>query len=652
MYVRALQPHRGTGRRREPGEVYILDDVNARTLLKAGLVAAVGEAAVPDWYAREGRELRVTAARPSGRPVVACLSIWNDLPALKLTWDSWAPYVDGVVVFDGPQRMSDGWGSTDGLRDWLPDGALHVEGEWQDQRAKRTALLQYAAAQYPEALLFIVDADELVENGEALRSLPDCEVGWVTMTTRSIYGRRYGQPRVVRAARDLEYRGRHHWLYRGDRLLATHQYGGAGVLHRLTGLSVVNNRGRGQSAERAAAKRRGAVRQFPAEAAAVTSDAARASDEQTGARESLRVLQLGPTDAGMVAYRLHTALNATTPHAALLATFHASNPYAAPVGYDLGADWAMAQALFDEADVVHCHLNYAPLAWLERLGKVAGKWVVIHHHGTMYRSKPGPAHYNAMDASWARLRLVSNLELLQYGEGLHWLPNPMPVAEYRALRARHGGLEGQRPFRVAHSPSKRELKGTERFLATCERLNARGVAIEPVLIEGLSHAESLARKATCDAAFDSFWLGMQCSGLEAAAMGLPVVAGAYDQEAGYRALGLAGAPYTRADTEAALEAALEALATDTAHRAAEGARVGAFVEAWHDEAAVALRYLNLLDGAVAWRERMRVGTVRPEPEVEVAPAPLHVKPRKPKRQRPKTPETPAVPAPETREVGV
>ena len=359
------------------------------------------------------------------------------------------------------------------------------------------------------------------------------------------------------------------------------------------------------------------------------------------------MLQLGPTDVGMVAYRLHTALNTTTPHAALLATFHARNPYAAPVGYDLGADWGMVQTLFDEADVVHCHLNYAPLAWLERLGAVAGRWVVIHHHGTMYRSKPGPAHYNAMDASWARLRLVSNLELLQYGEGLHWLPNPMPVAEYRAVRAATT-LMTARAFRVAHSPSKRELKGTERFLATCERMQGRGLAVEPVLIEGLSHAESVRTKATCDAVFDSFWLGMQCSGLEGAALGLPVLAGAYDQP--YEAALGVPVPYTRVDTEAALEAALEALVTDAGYRAAEGARVGAFVEAWHDEAAVALRYLNLLDGAVGWRERMRVGTRRLVNLDEVAPEPLHVKPRKPRRQQPAEPEGPTRPEPETREV--
>ena len=634
MLVQAIVRHRGTGRIRLPGEVYGLDPATARALTQSGLVIPVGDEDAPDWWALPDRELRITRSAPAGRPVVACLSIWNDRAALELTWPTWAPYVDAVVVFDGPYRaVSATAGSTDGLTDWLAqqDGAppvsVHTE-VWADQRAKRSQMLQAAVEAHGDCYLFIVDADEFVANPTALRTLPDLDVGWVTVTNPTIYRRRYGQPRVIRAMPDLTYRGRHHWLYAGDRLLATHQYGGPGVLHRLTGVGLNNSRGLRRSPERKAAKQKSLAVQFVPEAEAVTSEWGAASDRATGAREALHVMQVGAFDAGMVGYRLHTGINTATPHASVLATMHATNPFQAPVQYDLAADLMMCQRLFDEADVVHCHLDYRMLGWLERLGRVKdGKWVVIHHHGTMYRKKPGPAYCNSVDGSYAGLRLVSNLELLQYGDGLHWLPNPMPVAEYRRIRA---GVtpHGTGTFRVAHSPSKRELKGTEAFLAACNRLHARGVPVEPVLIERLSHAESLAVKATCDAAFDSFWLGMQCSGLESAAMGLPVIAGDFDQRAGYEAHGLA-VPYTVANDEDALVEALERLAMDRAYREAEAARVAAHVTDWHDEARVALRYLDLLDRAFHWRERMRVGTKR----IEVAPDP-----ETPKRRRPRTPK--------------
>ncbi len=47
----------------------------------------------------------------------------------------------------------------------------------------------------------------------------------------------------------------------------------------------------------------------------------------------------------------------------------------------------------------------------------------------------------------------------------------------------------------------------------------QGIDIEPVLIENMEHGAALRLKASCDAVFDSFWLGMQGSGLEGAAMG-------------------------------------------------------------------------------------------------------------------------------------
>jgi hypothetical protein len=643
MVIQARKRHRANGVIRETGVVYTMPEHVARKLIAHGLAAPLAEP--PDWWHAPGRELRTTTTPPPlvHPPVVACLNIWDDLPALEQTAPSWLPHVDALVVADGPYALTGKTGeSTDGLRAWLagcPVACFSVPMPgpcWSDQEVKRTALLQAASRAYPDAMLFIVDADEFVHGGAALRTLVPCDVGWVQVRTPTLYRRRYGQPRLVRAHPTLAYDGRHHWLMREGRVLATHQYGGRGWFHRAVPLALTNQRGLGHTSERRTVKRQ--QRMMTALVEQERTTGATASDGHARARESLRILQLTSYDAAGVASRLHTAINVTTPHAAVLGSAHDSNPFHYPVQYDLDRDHAALNAVWASADIVHFHLDYRPAA---RIGRSRDHWkpqTVIHHHGTMYRERPGPDLFNQLDSGMAGLRLVSNLELLQYGEGLHWLPNITPVAEYRALRQRTP--RGPGPFRVAHSPSKRHLKGTEVFLRAVERVQAMGLALEPVLIEGQTHADSLTMKAGCDAIFDSFWLGIQCSGLEGAAMGLPVIAGDEHVAAAYRAL-IGEVPYTFADTEDQLVVILERLVVDTTWRATEAARVAQYVTDYHDEAVVALRYLDLLDVAFRWRTALEItSAIRPDP---ATPTPEFVQ-----AQEPAVPHVTPSPRPMTR----
>jgi hypothetical protein len=356
-----------------------------------------------------------------------------------------------------------------------------------------------------------------------------------------------------------------------------------------------------------------------------------------GAHEALRIAQTAFYDAGLVGYRLHTAINTTTPHSSVFFADRAAgrNPFHGPSQFDLNGDQSELWNLLQQADVVHCHLDYSGI---DRVN-VRPERLVIHHHGTMYRKTPGPNWYNLVDPARARLRLVSNLELLRYDDGLQFLPNPVPVARYRRLRAamRSGAIRGRR-FQIAHSPSKRNLKGTDALLRVVDRLQTKGIAVEALLIEGRPHGDALALKAHADACFDSFWLGMQCSGLEAAAMGLPVIAGDQRVAAEYRKW-LNEVPYTFADTEADLEEAIVRLVTDADFYCAEADRVTAYVTQHHDDAAVALRYLDLLDGAFGWREALRV---QPTP-ASIAPHVAEAEPptgRERPRKRSKVP-TPA-----------
>ena len=360
-------------------------------------------------------------------------------------------------------------------------------------------------------------------------------------------------------------------------------------------LSLWNSRGNRRPTERQEHAARARLMQQSREA--------RVGDGRVIGHEPLRVCQVGPFDAGHVAQRLHTGINTTSPHESLLFTA-GDHPFREPVQMcpDKHTRW-LGDAMFT-ADVVHYHVTYYGRGIHPSVAD--NRPSVMHHHGTELRVHA--KEYAETDPGIVGLRLVSNLELLQYGKGLDWLPNPVPVARYRRLRhdvrTKQDSSDGE--FRVAHSPSKPELKGTEAFLKACARLQKKGLKVTPVLITNASLAESLRTKASCDAMFDSVWLGMQCSGIEAAAMGLPVVAGDPDCKREYEAR-YGAVPYTYANNEREIGEALERLATDAEHYRAEAARVGAFVLEHHDTANVVAYYLDLLDGAFSWREKLTLG---------------------------------------------
>jgi len=157
----------------------------------------------------------------------------------------------------------------------------------------------------------------------------------------------------------------------------------------------------------------------------------------------------------------------------------------------------------------------------------------------------------------------------------------------------HGGATTKRPLRIAHSPTNERIKGSSILRDVVKDLNAQGVPVVVDYIRNVSLAESLVRKALCDVAFDSFWLGIQGSGLEAGAMELPVIAGdehaasLYDEEIGYT-------PYTFANDAAGLAKQIRRLAMDAGAREDATKLTADYVEQVHDYAAVALRYEQML----------------------------------------------------------
>jgi glycosyltransferase involved in cell wall biosynthesis len=329
---------------------------------------------------------------------------------------------------------------------------------------------------------------------------------------------------------------------------------------------------------------------------------------------SLRIAMGCAYDPGNAVYRYHTAINEHTKHASTYVKFGGSNPFDCPTQIDGTEDKDAARAYVYSADVVHHHVDY----YLSGAGfgpkPRRDQLVIRHYHGSL-PAGPGVIQHPlkrenmVKDDALGAVLLGARLTLCALRpDRFQWLPIPVPVARYAAMRpaVRRAG-----PFRIAHSPTKAEYKGTQVFLDVCDRLNKRGVAVEPVLIgmrrkgKGLeparkTHAEALRIKADCDAVFDSFWLGIQGSGLEGAAMGLPVIAGDPEVRDLYaeHTRDIGGCPYTYANDAGSLEHEIELLATDVEYRGHETWRVGEYVRRYHDYPRVAERYEVILAKAL------------------------------------------------------
>jgi glycosyltransferase involved in cell wall biosynthesis len=330
---------------------------------------------------------------------------------------------------------------------------------------------------------------------------------------------------------------------------------------------------------------------------------------------SLRIAMGCAYDPGNAVYRYHSAFNEYTKHASAYVHWQRSeqsNPFRCPQQFDGWADLDTARAYVHSADVLHHHVDYylggaglGPKPRREQL-------VIRHYHGSL-PAGPGVVQHPlrrenmVKDDALGAVLLGARLTLCALRpDRMQWLPIPVPVLRYAALRPAE---RAPGPFRIAHSPTKAEYKGTQVFLDVCERLNKRGVAVEPVLIgmkqkrrklepDRKTHAESLLIKANSDAVFDSFWLGPQGSGLEGGAMGLPCIAGDPDVAELYRTSEVGTIPYTYANDAKQLEETIERLIVDDFWRAMEADRFASYVRRYHDYPEVAERYEGILAKAL------------------------------------------------------
>lgn len=313
-----------------------------------------------------------------------------------------------------------------------------------------------------------------------------------------------------------------------------------------------------------------------------------------------RLLALARYDAGSTAYRYHSAANTVTGGVSTFARLGHDSPFCDLRQYDIEGQRAIVDELFNTAHIVLVHGDYEVLdQGMRRWHDRARQMLVRHYHGAQ------PRHVGVEIESFVKTALDDDLGAVQlgsrpdhknYSPRMHWIPNPMPIADYQALRAKHWVPIEERErkvLRVCHSPTHPRIKGTIEMEETAKMLERKGLGFDLIICRDMAQADVLPLKASCDITFDSFWLGLQGSGLEAAAMGQAVIAGdTQARDAFIRETG--GCPYTFAGAFSDFADVLERLIVDPEFRASEARRAETYVRQFHDYPSVGARYWHIL----------------------------------------------------------
>jgi hypothetical protein len=124
---------------------------------------------------------------------------------------------------------------------------------------------------------------------------------------------------------------------------------------------------------------------------------------------------------------------------------------------------------------------------------------------------------------------VSTPDLLEFVPGSTLLPQPIDLGRFDARGAAGfgppSGTPGvDRPARIAHAPTNRGIKGSDRIEAAVRSVALSGLAVELVTVENRPHREVLEICATCDLAVDQLLIGAYGQfAVECMAMGKPTL---------------------------------------------------------------------------------------------------------------------------------
>jgi hypothetical protein len=246
----------------------------------------------------------------------------------------------------------------------------------------------------------------------------------------------------------------------------------------------------------------------------------------------------------------------------------------------------IVRELAEQADVIHLNNSWRAYARLNLRRKPA----LLHHHGSLFRNNSADMLRTAKQ--YGMVQAVSTVDLMQPApDVLHWLPTAYDVDELQAFGEQHR-READRRIRVVSAPTNRDYKSTAALELAIKALQAEGLPVDLVLVEGKPWAECMAIKATADIYFDQVILGYGCNAVEAWGMGIPVIAGAQPWTLNKMTELWGGLPFYSA-TEDTIADAIRDLVQSADLRAEYAAKGMAHVRTYHDEKPALERLVEL-----------------------------------------------------------
>lgn len=303
----------------------------------------------------------------------------------------------------------------------------------------------------------------------------------------------------------------------------------------------------------------------------------------------MRILMIAVNDPAGTAVLFRRALAAHTGHVCRVVTLQTRYTHAWEKDLHVpdldAAGLEELEELLRKSDVFHFHmtadenLRLGPFLPADYL---AGKAVVHHHHGHP-DFRDNPEKYRKKYRRLGRTNLlVSTPDLLRKLPEARWQPNLVMVREPRYTPPERPDADWAGPLRLAHSPTRRDLKNTDELVDIARRL---GPAVALDLIDDVPHAECLRRKAAAHACFDHLQGYYGMSSLEALSLGLATIAGLDDWCAGHMRefAGTSDLPWLVAHGPEELERTLRGLAADPGLRRAAGEAGRRFMlKCWSD----------------------------------------------------------------------
>jgi glycosyltransferase involved in cell wall biosynthesis len=299
-----------------------------------------------------------------------------------------------------------------------------------------------------------------------------------------------------------------------------------------------------------------------------------------------------------------------------------------PFGYEADIDlglhrWPRGAATLTRAfwalrsltayDVFHYNFGQTIYQRLDRRGKLhtelpwlrrRGKRILVTFQGDDVRPPDANPFADYSEEGLALQELFQEKRrnaLLRYADRVfflnpdlrRWLPGAefRPYANFDPFSLEPTPLPERSEIVVAHAPSHRAQKGTERVIAAVESLRAEGMKVRLDLIEGASHEHATERTRQADVVVDQLNIGWYGGySVEAMSLGRPVLCHVREEDPGDNPWG-GELPIIRTTAQTLCDD-LRALIGDPERMRRAASEGRSFVERYHDPRRVARQNLE------------------------------------------------------------